>query len=86
MSEESDALYGCGQCGTPVADEEYVTNWGSCAPCFDRHYDAYVKKDKRQRLVRKVVPWVLATVIATALFLGGAKLVGYFLYLCSQVN
>lgn len=83
MQEE---LYGCGECGTKVGDDEFVTNWGSCAPCFDRHYEAYAKKDKRQRFIRKAVPWVLAVVISTGLFLGGAKLIGTVLYYLSQAN
>lgn len=83
---EDPKLYGCGQCGVPVDDEEYVTNWGSCAPCFDKHYDEYVRKDKRKRFIRKSVPWVLAVVIATALFTGAFKVVGTVLYYLSQVN
>lgn len=27
----------CGLCGKEISDCEYVTNWGSCNECFDKH-------------------------------------------------
>ncbi len=32
----------CFQCNKVISDCEWITNWGSCGDCFDKHYDAAV--------------------------------------------
>jgi hypothetical protein len=32
----------CNLCGKAITDEEWVTNWASCASCFDKNYEEYL--------------------------------------------
>lgn len=34
-------LENCYECLKPVEDDEWVTNWGSCHACFNKHLEKY---------------------------------------------
>lgn len=83
---EDPKQYGCGECGVPVEDNEYIVNWGYCAPCLDSSFSKYLRKQRIQYVLRKASAWILAAVVATALFAGAGKVIGIVLYRLSQVN
>lgn len=42
MTTEAVIVEQCPICERKITDQEYVVNWGSCAPCFDANYAAYL--------------------------------------------
>lgn len=40
----------CIECNKEISDAEWVTNWGSCADCFNKHLDKYYKENPAKLL------------------------------------
>jgi len=39
----------CCECHKTVSIDEFVVNWGSCGPCFDKSYRDYLRSTEEPR-------------------------------------